>query len=106
MPNDGQPQAEATELACARIIGLAEAFEDMRQELGVDPYAGVADCDLGVRINPFEPDLYLPPLGCELDRVRQEIPDHLLEAARVAGDRPRARIQHYLDPHALGFRGR
>src|SRR5262249_27258647 len=71
---DRQAEPETSVAPRAARIGLAEALEDVRQELGRDAFAGVLYHEL---------DLVLP-LGAthrdpssrrgELDRIRQEVP--------------------------------
>ena len=41
--------------------------------------------------DPLEDDLHLAALGRELDGVGQQVPDHLLQPAGIAGDRPGVR---------------
>ena len=49
--DDGQAQAQPAVVARRGGVGLAEALEDHRQELGLDADARVADGDLQVRID-------------------------------------------------------
>ena len=49
----------------------------------------------------LQPHLDAALLRRELDRVRQQVPDHLLQSIRVARDRADARIDDGLDAHAL-----
>ena len=51
-----------------------------------DALAGVADPDLGVTVGPGQADLHAPARGGELDGVREQVPHHLLQPARVAGE--------------------
>ena len=81
-------------------VGLAEAVEDVGEELGLDADAGVDDADLDVRVDPLQEDLDLAALGRELDGVGEEVPDDLLEAGGVAGDGTGERIEHLVDADA------
>ena len=65
-------------------VRLAESLEHVRQELGRDADAGVADGDFQVRVDALEPDLHLAAAVGELHRIRQQIPQHLLQAFRIA----------------------
>ena len=51
VPADREPQAEPAVRARERAVGLAEALEQVRQELRRDAFAGVADRDLDVRVH-------------------------------------------------------
>src|SRR5439155_18345318 len=55
--------------------------------LSRDALARVAHRELEIRACGPEPQLDAPVLGREVDRVREEVPRHLLEALRVAPDR-------------------
>ena len=78
----------------------------MRQEVGIDALAGVGNADLEVTICPLQAHLHLAALGRELDRVGDEVPNHLLEAAGVAGHRPGRRIEHDVQAQSPRIRGR
>ena len=67
-----------------RRIRLAEALEDVGHRLGVDPLPGIADPDLGVETRLPELDRDRSSSRGELDRIRQQVPEHLLESSRVA----------------------
>jgi len=104
MADDGEAEAEATVLPARRGVGLAEALEDVGEELRLDPHPGVGDDDLDVRVDPRDEHLDLPPLGGELDGVGEQVPDHLLEAVGVASDRPQ-RVEDPLQADPLGLGG-
>jgi hypothetical protein len=46
--------------------------------------------------------LHLAAARGELDRVRQQIPDDLLQTIRVSGHRRGQWLDHRFDPHASG----
>jgi hypothetical protein len=48
--DDGKPQPQAAMPPRRAGVGLAEAVEDVRQEIGRDADAGVDDADLDVRV--------------------------------------------------------
>ena len=60
-------------------VGLAEALEDVRQKLGAMPMPVSLTTDFDVRVDPLQPHLHPAALGRELDGVRQEVPDDLLQ---------------------------
>ena len=95
--DDGEAESEAAAAPCGGRVGLAEAFEDVRQERRVDAAAGIADPHLDRRIAPLDRDLHPPTLGRELDRVREQIGDDLLQALLIAEHRGRG-IEHGLNP--------
>ena len=55
----------------------------MRQKRWIDPFAVVADRDARVSIDAIEFEVDDAAGGCELDRVRQNVADHLLHAIRI-----------------------
>ena len=104
--HDGEPEAEPAVAARGGAVELAEAVEDVRQELGRDAGAVVGDDDLDVGVDPLEADLDLPRLGRELDGVREQVPHHLLQASGIARHRPGERIDHPAQLDLLGLGGR
>jgi hypothetical protein len=73
--DDGEPQAQAVVPSRRAAVGLAEAVEDVGEELGLDAHAGVDDADLQMRIDPLEEHLHLAALRRELDGIGEQIPD-------------------------------
>ena len=73
--------------ARARRVGLAEALEDVRQERRLDADAGVADDErVDAAASRASATSTLAAGGRELHRVRQQVPDHLLQAIGIADD--------------------
>ena len=101
-----QAQAETAPFARDPRVGLPKTLEHVRKELRRDPDTRVADAHFHVRVDPLEPHLNSAATVGELDRVRQQVPQHLLQPFRIARDGRRLRIQDRLDPHALRLRGR
>src|SRR5437867_5594815 len=54
--DDRQPESEAAVLPRAGAVGLPEAIEDVRKEIGADALASVADRDPGAPRLALEPD--------------------------------------------------
>ena len=52
----------------------------------------------------FEHDLHAPALRRELDRIRKQVPQHLLQPVRIATHEANARVQHRLDTNVLRHR--
>jgi hypothetical protein len=68
------------------LVSLAEAVENVGQELAADADARVLHSDFHLRLDDLGLDHYLPALGRELDGVGEQVPDDLLEAVGVALD--------------------
>ena len=60
---------------------------------GLMPGAGVGHHDHGLGVHAPQPHLHAAALGRELDRVRQQVPHHLLQAVGVARARCPPRVQ-------------
>ena len=61
--DDGEAEAEAAVAAGGGAVGLAEAVEDVGEELGRDALAGVGDGDFDVGVDAAEEDLDAAALG-------------------------------------------
>src|SRR5262245_14741350 len=87
-------------------IALSEPLEDVRQEFRLDAFAVIAHDDGDVRVRAFERDFDAPAFGRELDRIREQVPDDLLQTVDVARDLAGERVQvgDYAD--AFGLRRR
>ena len=55
----------------------------MRQEVGADALAGVAHDNLGTGVDDLEPYRDASALWSELDRVGEEVANHLLQTSRI-----------------------
>src|SRR5512134_1480384 len=106
MAHQSQAEAEPGMRAGARAVPLMEALEEMGQLLLGDSLSGVADDDLDMRIGTLQMDLHSTALRREFHGVDQEVPDHLLQPVRVAGDPDGAGVQHALKPYLLRVGGR
>ncbi len=105
MPHDGQPEPQPAVSAREAGIGLAEALEDMRQELGLDAAAVVGDGELCHVIDPPQSNADLAAPMPELRGIRNQVPDHLLQAVGVAvhDSAPAGGVD--CDDHLPGVRG-
>src|SRR4029453_6001542 len=83
------PEGEAKPQAAMppRSLVLPEAVEDVREKLGADPLTGIAHREARVRACMFQTQGDTSSVGGELDRVREEVPHHLLQAPGVARNR-------------------
>ena len=101
---DGQPQAGAAEAPRDARIGLREALEQARLLLGADADAGVAHLEAQLDPLPFallaiDAQHHLALRG-ELERVAQQVDQHLLQAQRVAKELARhfgCQVEEQLD---------
>lgn len=87
-------------------VRLAETVEDEREKARRDSFTGIAHRQLTVRVDAFEPHLHFPSARRELDRIREQVPDDLLEPVVIAGDLSGFRVEHSLDANLLRIRGR
>ena len=88
--------------ASARAVGLPEALEQLGQERRGDALAAIRDRQLDVRARARQSELDPAPRGCELDGVAEQVPDHLLQAERIAEHQAGARIHQQLEHELLG----
>src|SRR5690348_14178964 len=56
LAHDGEAQAEPAALTRRGAVGLTKAFEDVRQELRIDPLSGVGDTQMRHPIAAFDLD--------------------------------------------------
>ena len=93
LSDDREAEPQAAVRAGGRGVGLAEAIEDVGEELRVDPFAAVDDADLEMGVDAFEQDLHGAVARGELHGVAEQVPEDLLQAIRVAGDGARQRVE-------------
>src|SRR5437867_12480784 len=105
MADDREPEPEAGVNARARAIGLLEAFEDVRQQVGLDTPAGVAHDEARVGI-AHEPHCHGAIWRRELDRVAQDVLDDLTQPIGIAAHRPgiAVELRFQVDPFDLSGR--
>ena len=89
--DDGQPQPEAGVSPAPGAVGLPKSLEDVRKQIGGDAHAGVAhdEARLGAA---RESDRDGPARGRELERVGQDVLDHLAQAIGIAANRSGAHV--------------
>src|SRR5215831_8341183 len=93
VPDNGQTKSKTAMRPCRRDVGLPEALEYIRQEVLTDPLAGIGHDNLNARINPSRADLHAAALWSELDRIGEQVPDHLLQPFRIARHCPHQCVQ-------------
>src|SRR5690606_33282866 len=80
---DGEAEADA---AAARVAGLPEAVEEVRELIGRDAGPGVADLEAHLVAIAFDVDAHAPAFGRELDGVADEVAERLEQAVAVDAD--------------------
>src|ERR1044072_7275371 len=102
--DDGEPEPEAAVDARRGLVALAEAVEEVRYKRRSYPGARVLHGD--ARVRALAPDVcaHLAADGRELDGVREEIPEDLLQTPRVAHDGADARLELGAQGDVLGRR--
>ncbi len=81
---DREPEPQAPLGPRRRAVGLTEAVEDERKEVGPYPAPGVGDGEIHPRVGPVQARADTAALSRELDRVLQDVPERLLKPIRVA----------------------
>ena len=79
---------------CGRAVTLPEPLEQMRHEFFSNADPGVADRELHMRVDALQTQLNPPATWRELDGVRQQVPDHLLQSIRIARYASDVRLHH------------
>ena len=87
-----------------RVVGLAKSLEHVRQEFFGDAAARIGDANFRRVVGGGDGDLDPSAFLIESHSVGQEISNHLLEPASVAGDhrRPLREARHNLDTLGVG----
>src|SRR6185369_6917217 len=88
-------------LSSRRAIGLTKAFKHVRQKFLADSLTRVRN----TYVNGAAALRYLyantPATVRKLHCIRQQIPNHLLQPVRIAGDHRRRRVEVSFDPDSL-----
>ena len=103
---DRETQTEATVLSAGRGIGLAKRLEQLSAERLVESDAGVDDGQRGFVAGEGSADRHAASRVCELDGIRGQIRDDLLNAFRVRLQRANGGIELTKETHALSRRAR
>jgi len=101
--DDGQADAQAAVGPPAAAVELAKTIEHERLERGGDAAAGVLHLDDDFLVVGCHVQLDAATRGRELDRVRQQVPDRLLQARGVAGEAGRQRAHAAIERDSLGL---
>src|SRR5512138_1421397 len=80
---DGETQSQPAELSRDGALGLFERPEDPADGFGRDAFTAVGDLDNRTTIGGVTSDAHAAAAWCELDRVLEQVPEHLLKAVGV-----------------------
>src|SRR5215213_9550014 len=94
---DSESQSEPAMLARSRAIGLTKSFKHVRQKLLADALARVSDTHLSGTTNSRYLHANTSATLSKLHRVRQQVPNHLLEPVCIARDHCGVRVEMFLD---------
>jgi len=83
LPGDRQAEPSAFYRSIRLIVRLVEFFKDMRQLLGRDAHARVTDHQAHLALSALDGQLYGTPAIGELERVRQQVSEHLIDTVFV-----------------------
>ena len=107
LPDEREAETEAAVAAARRGVGLAEAIEDVGQEIALDALAGVARRSARRRRSVSRTRTSMrPPRSRELHGVRHHVPDRLLQPIGVAVDGGQLGVELGVDRDPLGRGGR
>ena len=84
LTHDGQANAHSSMLPRAGGVGLPETVKNIRQEFLGNACTRIDNPELDMRIGLFQNDLNRSVFGCELDRIRQQIPNDLLNPVGIS----------------------
>src|SRR5262245_21978844 len=89
-----------------RTIGLRKTVENVGEELFADARASVGNGEFHAGTVSPKFNSHLAVSRCKTNRVGKQIPDNLLKALKVSGNRGCARLQKHSDADSLRVRGR
>src|SRR3989442_3223487 len=101
LPYEREAEAEARSRSPSLALRLTEPVEDIRKEVRTDALPVISDVDSYLRVIFRTPNGAPSAPIAELDRIRQQVPEDLLEPAAVGDDRHRG--DHRIDRDALFF---
>src|SRR4028119_1144391 len=103
MADNRQSESESTVRSRRCTFGLTEALKDIGQELRADAKARIADANFDIGVDAFKLDSNVSPFGSKFDRIRQEIPNHLLQAIRIARNQSTCGVKHTGELNSFGL---
>ena len=106
MPNDGEAETQPSMAARRGRIRLTEPIEHEGQHVGSNADAGIGDLNFGGTIRASQSDGNQTIGARELERVRKNVPENLLQPVRVRPDGGDFRIEMRLEPDSFCLRRR
>ena len=97
-------QAEAETRDRPARVGLTESIEDVRQARGGNALARVPHLEDGLASRAAQREIHAALVGCELDGVRQEVREDLLQAVGIRDDGPHRLVDVDTQSDRLGGR--
>src|SRR5262245_135479 len=85
----------------AALLCLREWLENVRQELGSNPWPGVRHLHFDFSVEQSDAERHSPGRRRELDRIREQVPPYLSKTCRVTIDGYRFRFNLRLDSNVL-----
>src|SRR3954468_9275527 len=104
VPDDRETETEAAVVPRRSAVFLGEPVEDVGQESGIDSGAGVAHLDDGVPAGAADGERHAPSHGSELEGIRQEVPQDLLESRSISRNQTDRPIDVGVDDDRLPLR--
>lgn len=98
---DRQPQTKASMFASAARISLPKPIKDHRQQVRRNALSCITDSYLSPAIISDDRNMHLAARRRELDRIVDEIPQHLLHSRRVTLDRSASGLAFTRDLNAF-----
>jgi len=98
---NSESETQSTMLSSSRAISLSEAFKDVGQELLVDSLAGIRNTDFDRAASLRNLYANTPAAVRKLHRIRQQIPNDLLQPVCVAGNHRGRGVEMSFDPDPL-----
>src|SRR5271170_2238562 len=83
---DGKAQPKAAMAAGGGSIGLTKPVENERKKLWLDTLAGVNHANFQMGVHSFQHHLDAAAFRGELHRIREQVPQYLLQTVYIAAD--------------------
>src|SRR5688500_8975431 len=103
MAYDRQAEPEAAILFVRAAVALPEPIENERKEIFFDSRAAVTDRHFEMRVDVAKRDADTTVSRHKLNRVRNQIPHHLLQAYGISKHRSGAEIERHVHSELLCF---
>ena len=104
--DDREAEAKPAVDSSHRRIGLTEPVEDERQNIRSNPLAGVRDFESEELLVARQLQIGRAAGARELQRIRQQVPEHLLKAIGVAEGLRDVWVGRLIQSDAFGLEGR